>query len=141
MYTIVLMFCSFSILHTGVPKLTNLFRYCRVTLFEPGFIATPKMKQFDGQTPAEIFPTVASLIPDEEMSKIIKDMVSFDPELVAGSNWQEPEELAKQIEVIIMCEKPDFRHQTSQSVKNLAKQQFVDPTGNTVMEAWLKCDC
>ncbi len=118
----------------------RLLVYCRVTLFEPGLIATPMVKRFGCKTPADIFPKKAIGIPDEEMSKIVKDMVSFDPEMVVGSNWQEPKELAKQIEYIIMCEKPDFRHQTSQSVKNLAKQQFIDPTGNTVMEAWLKAD-
>ncbi len=120
-------------------QLDNLFVYCRVTVFEPGIIATPFIKQYGG-IPADIFPKKAGGIPDEEMSKIVKEMVSFDPDLVMGSTWQEPEELAKQIEDIIMCETPDFRHQTSQLVKNLAKQQFADPTGNTVMNAWLKSD-
>ena len=115
----------------------------RVTLFEAGIITTPFMKLLGGETPATIYPKVADGIPDEEMRKIVKDMLSFHSfktDLAAGGNWQEPEELAKQIENIIMCEKPDFRHQTSESVKNLAKQQFVDPTGNVVMDAWLKFD-
>ena len=72
------------------------------------------------------------------MRNIVKDMVSSDPDIVIGNTWQQPQELAQQIEDIITCPQPNFRHQTSETIKNLAKQQFVDPTGNKVMDAWLK---
>ncbi|XP_072050582.1 retinol dehydrogenase 8-like [Amphiura filiformis] len=108
-----------------------------VSLIEPGLVATKMARQF-GDNPTAVYIHKANQIPGDEERRIVMDMVTFDPEIVIGNEMQEPQEIAQLFQDIILSPKPDFRYQTSQTIKRLAKQQFVDPTGNAIMNAWLK---
>ncbi|MAG15444.1 short-chain dehydrogenase [Candidatus Woesearchaeota archaeon] len=47
---------------------------------------------------------------------------------------QKPEEIAALINEAITSEKPDFRYQTSEAVKEMARAKLVDLTGNEIIE-------
>ncbi|XP_072050585.1 retinol dehydrogenase 8-like [Amphiura filiformis] len=109
-----------------------------VSVIEPGYVATDMVKQF-GDNPTDAFEKAAGLIiPGEEERKIVTNMLTSDPEIVAGNNMLAPQDLAKQLQDVILSPKPDFRYQTSKAIKRLAREKFVDPTGNAIMNAWLK---
>ncbi|XP_072050052.1 retinol dehydrogenase 8-like [Amphiura filiformis] len=108
-----------------------------VSVIEPGYVAT-KMTLPYGDNPSALYTKAARTIPGEEERKIVTDMLTSDPEIVIGNETQGPEELARLFQDIILSPNPDFRYQTSQTIKRLAREKFVDPTGNTIMNAWLK---
>ncbi|XP_072028494.1 retinol dehydrogenase 8-like [Amphiura filiformis] len=108
-----------------------------VSVIEPGYVKTKLVEQF-GDNPTALWTIVASEIPGEEDRKIVTDMVSFDPNIVIGVEMQEIQEVAKLIQDVILSPKPDCRYQTSATIKRLAKQRFIDPTGNAIMNNWLK---
>ena len=119
----------------------NLFIFIltisRVSVVEPGYVKTKMVQQF-GPTSSDCWAYVASNIPDEDDRKHVTDMVTFDPEIVIGSEMQEPEVVAKVIQDVILSPKPDFRYQTSETIKRLSRETFVDPTSNSIINAWLK---
>ncbi|XP_072050048.1 retinol dehydrogenase 8-like [Amphiura filiformis] len=108
-----------------------------VSLIEPGYVATNMTKQF-GENPSVIFAKTAESIPTAEERRIVTHMLTSDPEIVIGNDVLDPQDLAKQLQDVILSPKPDFRYQTSKAIKRLAREKFVDPTGNAVMNAWLK---
>ncbi|XP_072050050.1 retinol dehydrogenase 8-like [Amphiura filiformis] len=109
-----------------------------VSVIEPGYVAT-KMNQRFGENPTALFAKAAAyLIPEEEERKIVTDMMTSDPEIVIGNDVLDPQDLAKQLQDVILSPNPHFRYQTSKTIKKLAREKFVDPTGNAVMNAWLK---
>ncbi|XP_072051568.1 retinol dehydrogenase 8-like [Amphiura filiformis] len=108
-----------------------------ISVFQPGYVATNKAKQFGDNATAGVA-AAASIIPGEEERKIITNMMTSDPDIFLGNEVLEPKDLAKQLQDVILSPKPDFWYQTSQQVKRLARETFVDPTGNAIMNAWLK---
>ncbi|XP_072028495.1 retinol dehydrogenase 8-like [Amphiura filiformis] len=108
-----------------------------VSVIEPGFVATDMVQQF-GDNPTALWVGHADEIPGEEDRKIVTDLVSFDPKIVSGDEMQETQEVAKLIQDVILSPKPDCRYQTSETIKRLATERFIDPTGNAIMNNWLK---
>ncbi|XP_072050049.1 retinol dehydrogenase 8-like [Amphiura filiformis] len=108
-----------------------------VSVIQPGYVATDMIKQF-GDNPTDAFAKAAGIIPGEEERKIVTNMLTSDPEIVVGNDMLDPQDLAKQLQDVILSPKSDFRYQTSKAIKRLAREKFVDPTGNAIMNAWLK---
>ncbi|XP_072032883.1 retinol dehydrogenase 8-like [Amphiura filiformis] len=108
-----------------------------VSVIEPGCVKTNMVEQF-GDEPTSIWINAAREIPGEEDRKIVTDLVSFDPEVVTGPVIQETQEVAKLIQDVMLSPKPDYRYQTSQSIKKMAKKRFIDPSGNMIINDWLK---
>ncbi|XP_072050586.1 retinol dehydrogenase 8-like [Amphiura filiformis] len=108
-----------------------------VSVIEPGYVAT-RLTLPHGNNACALYTAAASIIPGEEERKIVTDMLNFDPDIKIGNETQDPEELARLFQDIILSPNPDFRYQTSETIKRLAREKFVDPTGNATINAWLK---
>ena len=106
-----------------------------MSLIQPGLIATPEMLQ--SGTAYKIFSMAAQTVPVEEDKQIISQMLS-NPDVTGENQPQSTGDVAFIIEDIIVSAKPDFRCQTSETVKEMARKRFIDPTGNDTIEMWLK---
>ncbi|XP_072028533.1 retinol dehydrogenase 8-like [Amphiura filiformis] len=110
-----------------------------VSLIEPGVVVTPMLHLFGNDTvraQQAIFDSWTNC-PEEEAT-ITKKMVTQNPDVVLGTEIQSIDDIAKLVEDVILTPKPDFRYQTSEAVKEFARQRFVDPSGNKIMNSWLK---
>ena len=109
----------------------------RVSIVNPGFVETPMARQY-GLDPNKIWATTADQIPDEEDKQIVLKMLTADPEIVVGTEMQTTDDISKLFQEVILTPKPDFRILTSKTVKGFADKRFIDPTGNTIIDSWLK---
>ncbi|XP_072029189.1 retinol dehydrogenase 8-like [Amphiura filiformis] len=106
-----------------------------VSLIQPGYVMTPMVEQFGSDVNA-LWDVVIPHIPDD-YGKIIREMVTSNPDNVVGTTMQNVDEITKLVEEIILSPKPDFRYQTSELIKKMARERFTDPTGNKTIESWL----
>ena len=49
--------------------------------------------------------------------------------------WQTGDDIAKVIQEAILSEKPHLHYPTSDGLKEMAASKFVDPTGDSVVQA------
>ncbi|XP_072029848.1 retinol dehydrogenase 8-like [Amphiura filiformis] len=107
-----------------------------VSIIQIGYVTTELTAQF-GPNPTALLKAAAKDIP-EDTRGIVERMVSTNSEDVYGSEAQTTGDIAKFMEDVIISEKPDFRYQTSQSVQEIARRRLLDPTGNEMMDTWMK---
>ncbi|XP_072047647.1 retinol dehydrogenase 8-like [Amphiura filiformis] len=107
-----------------------------VSLIQPGYTLTPIVSGIS-KDPPELFKYLATLIPGED-GQIVMRMVGTDPSIVEGTETQFPPDIAKIVLDSIVSPKPDFRYQSSEIIKGMARLRLVDPTGNGIMDTWLK---
>ncbi|XP_072029953.1 retinol dehydrogenase 8-like [Amphiura filiformis] len=110
-----------------------------VSIIEPGFVLTPMIKLFGNDANSIIHAIIDSWIdcPEEDVT-ITRKMLTENPDIVFGTGMQSIDDIAKLVENAILSPKPDFRYQSSETVKEFARQRFVDPSGNEIMNSWLK---
>ena len=101
-----------------------------------GFVATPMTQQF-GNNASKIWTSMANQIPEEEHKQTVLQMVTADQEIVAGSEMQTTDDISKLLQQVVLSPKPDFRIPTSNTATRMARERFVDPTGNSIIESWL----
>ncbi|XP_072030050.1 retinol dehydrogenase 8-like [Amphiura filiformis] len=103
-----------------------------VSLIEPGPIMTPKL----GGKLELFLESIVDSVPGEigdEVKRIYtanKDQFRIETQTI--------EAVAGVVQDTIISEKPDFRVQTSDDVKNIAASRFKDRTGNVIMEQWMQ---
>lgn len=97
-----------------------------VSLIEPGPIATEMdfITPFGTKLPRGVDP----FYPMFERIGVFKKM---------GGEPQNTLEVALVVKVAIEAEKPNFRYQTSEFLKNQATERLVDITGNTNLQEWI----
>ncbi|XP_072028810.1 retinol dehydrogenase 8-like isoform X3 [Amphiura filiformis] len=110
-----------------------------VSVIESGVVATPMAEQFGSDVNALFHAMVDSWTNcPEEDATITRKMLTENPDIVVGTEMQSIDDIAKVVEEVILSPKPDFRYQTSENAKEFARQKFVDPSGNEIMNSWLE---
>ncbi|XP_072028488.1 retinol dehydrogenase 8-like [Amphiura filiformis] len=107
-----------------------------VSVIQPGFVITEMTKHF-GSDPTALFKAITTEIP-EDTREIVAKMLTTNPDDVMGTETQTTDDFAKVVEEIILSEKPHFWYQSYKSIQKIARQVFVDPTGNAMIDTWLK---
>ena len=74
----------------------------------------------------------------EPDGEIVTRMLTANPDIVLGTEVQSVDDIAMLIDEVIMSPDPDFRYQTSETVKRQARERLIDPSGNSMMDAWMK---
>ncbi|XP_072029184.1 retinol dehydrogenase 8-like [Amphiura filiformis] len=110
-----------------------------VSVIEPGVVATPMSEEFGNDVNA-IWHAIIDSWTDcpEEEATITRKMMTENPDIVLGTELQSIDDIAKVVQDVISSAKPDFRYQTSETVKTIARHRFIDPSGNEIMNSWLK---
>ncbi|XP_072028483.1 retinol dehydrogenase 8-like [Amphiura filiformis] len=107
-----------------------------VSIIHLGSVITDMSLQF-GSGPTPILRALTKEIP-EDTRNIVEQMVTTNPDDVIGTKSQTANDIAKLVEDVILSDKPNFRYQSSQTIQRMARQRFLDPTGNEMMDTWLK---
>ncbi|XP_072028531.1 uncharacterized protein [Amphiura filiformis] len=110
-----------------------------VSIIEPGFVLTPMIKLFGNDANSIMHATIGSWTdcPEEDVT-ITRKMLTENQDIVYGTEMLSIDDIAKVVEDAILSPKPDFRYQSPETVKEFARQRFVDPSGNEIMNSWLK---
>ncbi|XP_072026844.1 retinol dehydrogenase 8-like [Amphiura filiformis] len=107
-----------------------------VSVIQPGYTLTPLVSAIS-KDPPDLMGKLAKLIPGED-GEIVMRMVTADPSVVEGTETQVPADIAKLVHDVIISSKPDYRYQSSETIKRFASLRFVDPIGNDTIDTWLK---
>ena len=96
------------------------------------------MTQQFGNDVNKMWTVMVNQIPNEEEKQIVQKMVITDPEVVGGTEMQTTDDISKLLQEVILSPKPDFRIPTSNTGMRMAKKRLIDPTGNSIIDSFLK---
>ena len=71
-----------------------------------------------------------------EMAEVVEKIVSSNKHQLVVE-VESVQALSERVEKVITSDKPDFKVQTTEDTIKLAKERFVDPSGNASMAEWV----